>query len=59
MIDDYGESRDALGRLGDHVEVAVDDAGAGFASMRHDTLQRLGIEFAQGYLYGRPERLDR
>jgi EAL domain-containing protein (putative c-di-GMP-specific phosphodiesterase class I) len=113
MIDDYGQLRAALGSLGDHVEVAVDDAGAGFASMRHilelrpafakldmslvrgideddlrqglaaglnyfalrtgcqliaegvetqaeaDTLQRLGIEFAQGYLYGRPERLDR
>jgi EAL domain-containing protein (putative c-di-GMP-specific phosphodiesterase class I) len=24
-----------------------------------DTLQRLGIEFAQGFLYGRPERLNR
>lgn len=113
MIDDYGELRAALASLGEHVEVAVDDAGAGFASMRHilelrpsfakldmspvrgideddlrqglaaglnyfalrtgcqliaegvetqaeaDTLQRLGIEFAQGYLYGRPERLDR
>lgn len=111
MIDDYGTLRNALGSLGEHVEVAVDDAGAGFASMRHilelrpsfakldmslvrgidddglrqglaaglnyfalrtgfrliaegvetkaeaDTLQQLGIEFAQGYLYGRPERL--
>jgi EAL domain-containing protein (putative c-di-GMP-specific phosphodiesterase class I) len=91
------------------VQVAVDDAGAGFASMRHilelqpsfakldislvsgidgddlrqalaaglnyyalrtgcrliaegvetqaeaDTLRRLGIEFGQGYLYGRPQ----
>jgi len=113
VIDDYGELRAALGSLGENIEVAVDDAGAGFASMRHilelrpsfakldmslvrgideddlrqglaaglnyfalrtgcqliaegvetqaeaDTLQRLGIEFAQGYLYGRPERLDR
>lgn len=112
-VDDYGELRAALGSLGPNVEVAVDDAGAGFASMRHilelrpsfakldislvrgideddlrqglaaglnyfalrtgcqliaegvetqaeaDTLQRLGIEFAQGYLYGRPDRLDR
>lgn len=112
MIDDYGALRDALASLGEHVEVAVDDAGAGFASMRHilelrpsfakldislvrgidddglrqglaaglnyfalrtgfrliaegvetqaeaDTLQQLGIEFAQGYLYGRPARLQ-
>jgi EAL domain-containing protein (putative c-di-GMP-specific phosphodiesterase class I) len=111
MIEDYGTLRAALGSLGDHVLVAVDDAGAGFASMRHilelrpafakldmslvrgidqddlrqglaaglnyfslrtrfrliaegvetqaeaDTLQRLGIELAQGYLYGRPEPL--
>jgi EAL domain-containing protein (putative c-di-GMP-specific phosphodiesterase class I)/DNA-binding response OmpR family regulator len=111
MIEDYGTLRAALGSLGDDVLVAVDDAGAGFASMRHilelrpsfakldmslvrgidqddlrqglaaglnyfslrtrfrliaegvetqaeaDTLQRLGIELAQGYLYGRPERL--
>jgi EAL domain-containing protein (putative c-di-GMP-specific phosphodiesterase class I)/DNA-binding response OmpR family regulator len=112
QIEDYDELRSAIQSLGSHVEVAVDDAGAGFASMRHilelrpafakldislvrgideddlrqglaaglnyfalrtgcqliaegvetqgeaDTLQRLGIEFAQGYLYGRPQRLD-
>ncbi len=109
MIEDYRTLRAALSSLGDNVLVAVDDAGAGFASMRHilelrpsfakldislvrgidqddlrqglaaglnyfslrtgfrliaegvetqaeaDTLQRLGIELAQGYLYGRPE----
>lgn len=111
MIEDYQELRAALGDLGQAVRVAVDDAGAGFASMRHilelqpsfakldislvrgidaddlrqalaaglnyyalrtgcrliaegvetqaeaDTLQRLGIELAQGYLYGRPQRI--
>ena len=100
--------RDALGKLGD-VGLAVDDAGAGYASLRHilelrptyakldislvrgidgddlrqalaagvqyfasrigcrliaegvesneeaEVLQRLGIEYAQGYLFGRPE----
>lgn len=34
-IDDYAAIRDALGRLGSGVELAVDDAGAGFASLRH------------------------
>lgn len=112
MIEDYVELRAAIESLGTHVEVAVDDAGAGFASMRHilelrpafakldislvrgiddddlrqglaaglnyfalrtgcqliaegvetqaeaDTLKRLGIEFGQGYLYGRPQRID-
>jgi len=107
-IDDYPALRAALARVGDRLQVAVDDAGAGFASMRHilelrpafakldislvrdidaddlrqalaaglgyfamrtgcrliaegvetqaeaDTILRLGIEFAQGYLYGRP-----
>ncbi len=111
-IDDYSVLRGALETLGAHVRVAVDDAGAGYASMRHilelrpqyakldislvrgidaddlrqalaaglnfyglrtgcqliaegvetqaeaDVLQRLGIEFAQGFLYGRPERID-
>jgi EAL domain-containing protein (putative c-di-GMP-specific phosphodiesterase class I)/DNA-binding response OmpR family regulator len=108
-IDDYEELIAALRTLGDGVEVAVDDAGAGYASLRHilelqpsfakldmslvrgiDTndlrqalaaglnyyalrtgcrliaegveteaeaaaLSRLGIEFGQGYLYGRPK----
>ncbi|MEA2611346.1 MAG: hypothetical protein QOG32_1072 [Chloroflexota bacterium] len=106
-IDDYGLVRDALARLGD-VGLAVDDAGAGFASLRHilelrptyakldislvrgidgddvrqalaaglqyfasrtgcrliaegvetgdeaDVLRRLGVDYAQGYLFGRP-----
>jgi EAL domain-containing protein (putative c-di-GMP-specific phosphodiesterase class I)/DNA-binding response OmpR family regulator len=106
-IDDYRLVRDALGKLGD-VGLAVDDAGAGYASLRHilelrptyakldvslvrgidsdhvrqalaaglqyfasrtdcrliaegvetgdeaEALRRLGIEFAQGYLFGRP-----
>jgi EAL domain-containing protein (putative c-di-GMP-specific phosphodiesterase class I)/DNA-binding response OmpR family regulator len=33
-IDDYGDLRNAIAALGE-VEVAVDDAGAGYASMRH------------------------
>jgi EAL domain-containing protein (putative c-di-GMP-specific phosphodiesterase class I) len=107
-IDDYPIVRNALAKLGD-VGLAVDDAGAGYASLRHilelrptyakldislvrgidgddlrqslaaglqyfafktgcrliaegvesreeaDVLRRLGIEFAQGYLFGRPE----
>ena len=36
-IDDYGEIRAAIASLGDHVQLAVDDAGAGFASLRHIT----------------------
>jgi PAS domain S-box-containing protein len=34
-IDDYDRIRTALARLGATVDVAVDDAGAGFASLRH------------------------
>lgn len=34
-IDDYAAARDALDQLGRSVDVAVDDAGAGFASLRH------------------------
>lgn len=34
-IEDYAAARDALHRLGRGMEVAVDDAGAGFASLRH------------------------
>jgi EAL domain-containing protein (putative c-di-GMP-specific phosphodiesterase class I) len=33
-IDDYGRLRSAIAELGE-VEIAVDDAGAGYASMRH------------------------
>ena len=107
-IDDYAALREAIAELGD-VGLAVDDAGAGYASLRHilelaptfvkldvslvraiegdrlrqalaaglehfalksgfhliaegvetedeaATLEGLGIEFAQGYLFGRPE----
>ena len=34
-IDDYEAVRAALGRLGPHVKLAIDDAGSGYASMRH------------------------
>jgi PAS domain S-box-containing protein len=34
-IADYGAVRRAIGRLGPTVRLAVDDAGAGFASLRH------------------------
>ena len=107
-VDDYRLLRNALSKLGD-VGLAVDDAGAGYASLRHilelrptyakldlslvrgidgddlrqalaaglqyfasktgcrliaegiesrgeaEVLQRLGIEFGQGFLFGRPE----
>ncbi|HUQ77742.1 MAG TPA: EAL domain-containing protein [Patescibacteria group bacterium] len=107
-IENYGVVRRALARLGNH-GVAVDDAGAGYASFRHilelrpdyakldvslirgiegddlrqalvaglqyfadrtgcriiaegveteaqaEVLLRLGVEYGQGYLYGRPE----
>ena len=106
-IDDYQRVRTALARLG-AVGLAVDDAGAGYASLRHilelrptyakldislvrriddddlrqalaaglqyfafktgcrliaegvesdgeaDVLRRLGVEFGQGYLFGKP-----
>jgi len=35
VVDDYGALRDAVADLGEGVEIAVDDAGAGFASLRH------------------------
>ena len=35
QVDDYVALRQALGELGDRVRFAVDDAGAGFASLRH------------------------
>jgi EAL domain-containing protein (putative c-di-GMP-specific phosphodiesterase class I)/DNA-binding response OmpR family regulator len=110
-IDDYAVVREAVDSLGERVVLAVDDAGAGYASLRHilelrpafakldislvrgidaDPLRQslaaglnyyalrtgcrliaegvetdaeaaalleLGIEFAQGYLFGRPEPL--
>jgi EAL domain-containing protein (putative c-di-GMP-specific phosphodiesterase class I) len=53
MIDDYDELRAAIRGLGAHVEVAVDDAGAGFASMRHilelqPTFAKLDISLVRG-----------
>jgi EAL domain-containing protein (putative c-di-GMP-specific phosphodiesterase class I)/DNA-binding response OmpR family regulator len=109
-IADYDRFRRAVARLGD-VPIAVDDAGAGYATLRHilelgpmfakldislvrgidgdqlrqalaaglshfatrtgcrliaegverreeaDVLRDLGVDFAQGYLFGRPQRL--
>jgi EAL domain-containing protein (putative c-di-GMP-specific phosphodiesterase class I)/DNA-binding response OmpR family regulator len=108
-VQDYEAFRRALGRLG-NVELSIDDAGAGYASLRHilelgpawvkldmtlvrgidadplrqalvaglayfarrsgqrliaegverqeeaDALVEIGVEFAQGFLFGRPER---
>ena len=34
-IDDYAAVRSALGRLGPNVKLAIDDAGSGYASLRH------------------------
>jgi EAL domain-containing protein (putative c-di-GMP-specific phosphodiesterase class I) len=34
-VADYGALREAVADLGRGVEIAVDDAGAGFASLRH------------------------
>jgi EAL domain-containing protein (putative c-di-GMP-specific phosphodiesterase class I)/CheY-like chemotaxis protein len=34
-IDDYASVRAALGRLGPNIDLAVDDAGSGYASLRH------------------------
>ena len=34
-VEDYGAMRNAIARLGPKVRLAVDDAGAGFASLRH------------------------
>ncbi|MHB8892131.1 MAG: EAL domain-containing protein [Candidatus Limnocylindrales bacterium] len=107
-VDDYAALRKAIGKLGG-VEIGVDDAGAGYASLRHiielrpafakldislvrgidadeirqaltaglvyfalksgchlvaegveteaeaSVLRSLGVEFGQGYLFGRPE----
>jgi EAL domain-containing protein (putative c-di-GMP-specific phosphodiesterase class I) len=110
-IEDYAAVRAALERFGEGVSLAVDDAGAGFASLRHiielrpqfvkldmrlvrgveadtarqaliagmvffaaqvgctlvaegietederRTLRRLGVNFGQGFLLGRPHRI--
>jgi EAL domain-containing protein (putative c-di-GMP-specific phosphodiesterase class I)/DNA-binding response OmpR family regulator len=39
-VDDYDALRSAVARLGDHVQLAVDDAGAGYASLRHIFMMR-------------------
>jgi len=39
-VEDYAAVRAALGRLGSHVSLAVDDAGSGFASLRHVLAQQ-------------------
>jgi EAL domain-containing protein (putative c-di-GMP-specific phosphodiesterase class I) len=108
IVDDYGVIREGVRSLGDHVRLAVDDAGAGVANFGHiielgpdfvkldtsvvqgvnanlgrqalvvgmghfartagcrlvaegieteeeaRTLVELGVEFGQGYLFGRP-----
>ncbi len=51
-IDDYAALRKAIGTLGD-VELAVDDAGAGYASLRHilelrPTFAKLDISLVRG-----------
>jgi PAS domain S-box-containing protein len=44
-ISDYGAFRSSLARLGPNVQLAVDDAGAGFASLRH--ILELGPAFVK------------
>jgi EAL domain-containing protein (putative c-di-GMP-specific phosphodiesterase class I) len=44
VVADYGALREAVADLGEGVEIAVDDAGAGFASLRHV------IELRPGYV---------
>lgn len=45
VVEDYVTLRSAIGRLGTSVRVAVDDAGAGFASLRH--ILELGPQFVK------------
>jgi EAL domain-containing protein (putative c-di-GMP-specific phosphodiesterase class I)/DNA-binding NarL/FixJ family response regulator len=52
-IDDYPAVRSALGRLGSNVKLAIDDAGSGFASLRHifalePAYVKLDIEWVRG-----------
>ena len=52
-IDDYAAVRAALGRLGPNVRLAIDDAGSGFASLRHifalePAFVKLDIEWVRG-----------
>jgi EAL domain-containing protein (putative c-di-GMP-specific phosphodiesterase class I)/DNA-binding response OmpR family regulator len=52
-IDDYEAVRSALERLGPNVKLAIDDAGSGFASLRHifalqPAYVKLDIEWVRG-----------
>jgi EAL domain-containing protein (putative c-di-GMP-specific phosphodiesterase class I) len=52
-IDDYDAVRAALQRLGTNVKLAIDDAGSGFASLRHifalqPAYVKLDIEWVRG-----------
>jgi len=52
-IDDYRAVRSALSRLGPNVKLAIDDAGSGFASLRHifalkPAYVKLDIEWVRG-----------
>lgn len=52
-IDDYDAVRQAFGRLGANVSLAVDDAGSGYASLRHifslhPAYVKLDIEWVRG-----------
>jgi EAL domain-containing protein (putative c-di-GMP-specific phosphodiesterase class I) len=52
-IDDYPAVRSALKRLGPNVTLAIDDAGSGFASLRHilalkPAYVKLDIEWVHG-----------
>jgi EAL domain-containing protein (putative c-di-GMP-specific phosphodiesterase class I) len=52
-IDDYTAVRAAFDRLGPNMQLAVDDAGSGFASLRHilalrPSFVKLDIEWVRG-----------
>jgi EAL domain-containing protein (putative c-di-GMP-specific phosphodiesterase class I)/DNA-binding NarL/FixJ family response regulator len=52
-IDDYTAVREAFDRLGPNMQLAVDDAGSGFASLRHilalrPSFVKLDIEWVRG-----------
>ena len=52
-IDDYEAVRTAFGRLGPNVQLAVDDAGSGYASLRHilslrPAFVKLDMEWVRG-----------
>src|SRR5690606_2929029 len=52
-IADYAEVRAAIAALGGHVQLAVDDAGAGFASLRHITeLRPQFVKLDRGLISG-------